>query len=200
MAFMGEQQHREQSELTRLLEDWSGGSRAASDQVFVLLYEDLRRLARSALADQSREATLQTTALVHELYARWMVGFTPSSSDRKRFFAAAAKTMRRILVDRARERLAAKRGGGQRNEALHPDSAAHEAEAVEALAVDEALAALESHDSRLVEIFELRFFAGFSVEETAELLALSPRTVKRDWRKARGLLADWMTGDGARAS
>lgn len=188
------------AEVTRLLAEWSAGDRAAADRVFALLYEELRRVAHRALADQRHEATLQTTALVHELYARWMAGFAPSTDDRRRFFGAAAKTMRRILIDRARERLAEKRGGGVRPAALDTAAGAIEARAAEALAVDEALAALERHDPRLGEIVELRFFGGFSVEETAELLDLSPRTVKRDWRKARGLLADWMAGGSTGAT
>ncbi|MBZ0114374.1 MAG: sigma-70 family RNA polymerase sigma factor [Thermoanaerobaculia bacterium] len=185
------------AEVTRLLADWNAGDRAAADRVFGLLYEELRRVAHHALADQHREATLQTTALVHELYARWTPGFAPSSDDRRRFFGAAAKTMRRILIDRARERLATKRGGGVRPTTLDTAAGKIEARAAEALAVDEALAALERHDARLGEIFELRFFGGFSVDETAELLDLSPRTVKRDWQKARALLADWMAGSSA---
>jgi RNA polymerase sigma factor (TIGR02999 family) len=182
------------SEVTRLLAAWSAGERGAADRVFTLLYDDLRRLAHRALADQCREATLQTTALVHELYARWTGSFAPSNDDRRRFFGAAAKTMRRILIDRARERLAAKRGRGERGDTLDEGVAAVESRALEALAVNEALTALEAVDPRLVELVELRFFAGFSVEETAELLAVSPRTVKRDWSKARALLADRLGG------
>ena len=151
-------------------------------------------------------ATLQTTALVHELYLRLVGSFRPADDGRRRFFGAAAKVMRRILVDRARERLAEKRGGGVRPQSLDtPGGDAEavvgtprsvEAQAAEALAVDAALVALERHDPRLAELVELRFFAGFSVEESAELLGSSPRTVKRDWQKARALLADWL-GAGA---
>lgn len=192
-------------EVTRLLGAWGGGDRAAADRLFALLYEELRRIAHRALADQRREATLQTTALVHELYLRLVGTFTPASDDRRRFFGAAAKVMRRILIDRARERLAEKRGAGERPGSLDEGSlagplaaagASVEAQAVEALAVDQALAALERHDPRLVELVELRFFAGCSVEESAELLGCSERTVKRDWQKARALLADWF-GAGA---
>jgi len=188
-----------EQDVTRLLAAWSAGDRQAGDRVFALLYDELRRVARRALADQRQEATLQTTALVHELYARWVGGFSPSSDDRRRFFGAAAKTMRRILIDRARERLAAKRGAGERAVELVEGMAATEDRALEALAVNEALSVLEGHDPRLVELVELRFFAGFSVEETAELLSVSARTVKRDWRKARALLADRIAvaGQGA---
>jgi RNA polymerase sigma factor (TIGR02999 family) len=167
-----------------------------------LLYEELRRIAHRALGDQRDEATLQTTALVHELYLRLVGSFRPSDDDRRRFFGAAAKVMRRILVDRARERLAAKRGAGVRPATLderRPASgpAELEAQAAEALAVEEALAALERHDARLAELVELRFFAGCSVEESAGLLGVSERTVKRDWQRARGLLADWLGGASA---
>jgi len=190
-------------EVTRLLGAWGGGDRAAADRLFELLYDELRRLAHRALADQRQEATLQTTALVHELYLRLLGGFRPRDDDRRRFFGAAAKVMRRILVDRARERLAGKRGAGERPLALDDampagdpaGGGAHlEAQAAEALAVDQALAALERHDPRLAELVELRFYAGCSVEESAGLLGVSERTVKRDWQKARALLADWLGG------
>lgn len=184
-------------EVTRLLGAWGGGDRAAADRLFALLYGELHRLAHRALADQRNEATLQTTALVHELYLRLLGSFRPADDDRRRFYGAAAQVMRRILIDRARERLAEKRGGGVRPETLDDGAGALVARAAETLAVDEALTALERHDERLARIVELRFFAGFSVEETAELLALSERTVKRDWQKARALLADWMAGTGA---
>lgn len=190
-------------EVTRLLGAWGRGDRAAGDRLFALLYGELRRIAHRALADQRHEATLQTTALVHELYLRLVGSFQPRDDDRRHFFGAAAKVMRRILVDRARERLAEKRGAGERPDALDDaDGAARfaaagasaEADAVEALAVDRALAALERHDPRLAELVELRFFAGCSVEEAAGLLGVSERTVKRDWQKARALLADWLGG------
>jgi RNA polymerase sigma factor (TIGR02999 family) len=190
-------------EVTRLLGAWGRGDRAAADRLFALLYEELRRIAHRALADQHHEATLQTTALVHELYLRLVGSFRPEGDDRRRFFGAAAKVMRRILVDRARERLAEKRGAGERPRpldegifagALAGAGADVEAQAAEALAVDQALAALERHDGRLAELVELRFFAGCSVEEAAALLGVSPRTVKRDWQKARALLADWLGG------
>jgi len=186
-------------EVTALLAGWREGDRDAADRLFTLVYEELRRVAHRALADQRNEATLRTTALVHETYLRLVGSFRPAHDDRRRFFAAAAKAMRRILIDRARERLALKRGAGERplelREADHPS----DADASEALAVDEALAALEQHQPRLAELVELRFFAGFSVEECAELLGVSERTVKRDWQRARGLLADWFAGPAGAA-
>lgn len=184
-----------------MLAAWSNGDRQAADRLFVVLYGELRRLAHSALAGQRHEATLQTTALVHEAYMRLVTGFEPSADDRRRFFAAAAKAMRWILIDRARRRLAHKRGRGARLATLDEAAGAVEAHAAEALVVDEALGALEEHDPRLAELVELRFFAGFSVEETAHLLGRSPRSVKRDWQKARGLLGDWIAGgSGASAT
>lgn len=186
-------------EVTRLLGAWGGGDLAAADRLFALLYEELRRIAHRALGDQRDEATLATTALVHELYLRLVGSFQPASDDRRRFFGAAAKVMRRILVDRARERLAVKRGAGVRpgtldERRLAGGAADVEAQAAEALAVEEALAALEHHDPRLAELVELRFFAGCSVEESAELLGVSDRTVRREWQRARALLADWFGG------
>ena len=192
-------------EVTRLLGAWGGGDRAAADRLFALLYEELHGIAHRALADQRHEATMQTTALVHELYLRLVGDFHPSSDDRRRFFGASAKVMRRILIDRARERLAEKRGAGVRPESLDEDRLVNRAAAsgmsfaapaTEALAVDQALDALELHDPRLAELVELRFFAGCSVEESAALLGVSERTVKRDWRKARALLADWLGAGG----
>jgi RNA polymerase sigma factor (TIGR02999 family) len=182
-------------EVTRLLADWRAGDRAAADRLFAIVYDELRRVAHRALADQRNEATLRTTALVHETYLRLVGSFRPASDDRRRFFGAAAKAMRRILIDRARERLAEKRGAGERPVELDENRAGLESDALEVLAVDEALAALERHDARLAELVELRFFAGFSVEESAGLLGVSERTVKRDWRRARGLLADWFSAE-----
>lgn len=180
-------------EVTRLLAAWQQGDKAAADRLFSLLYGELRQLAHQALADQPREATLQTTALVHELYLRLMGSFRPADKDRRHFFGLAAKVMRRILIDRARERLAEKRGNGERPATMDESRHAVETDAVELLAVEEALQALERQDPRLAQIVELRFFAGLSVAETAHLLCLSERSVKRDWQKARALLVDWMS-------
>ncbi|MEO8196813.1 MAG: ECF-type sigma factor [Thermoanaerobaculia bacterium] len=185
-----------ESEVTRMLAAWRRGETAAADRLFTLVYEELRRVAHRALADQRQEATLQTTALVHELYLRLVGSFRPGDDDRRHFFGLAAKAMRRILIDRARERLAEKRGGGVRPLPLDLAAGAAESTAVEALAVDAALVALERHDARLAELVELRFFAGIPVAECAALLGCSERTVKRDWQKARALLADWL-GDAA---
>jgi RNA polymerase sigma-70 factor (ECF subfamily) len=181
-------------EVTRLLSAWGAGDREAADRLFALLYDELRRMAHRALADQRKEATLQTTALVHELYVRLVGGFRPADDDRRRFFGAAAKAMRRILIDRARARLADKRGGGVAVASLDDAAGAVAANAAEVLAVEEAMAALERHQPRLAEVVELRFFAGFSLEESAELLSVSSRTIRRDWEKARALLADWIAG------
>ncbi len=182
-------------EVTRLLSAWGAGDRDAADRLFGLLYDELRRIAHRALADQRKEATLQTTALVHELYVRLVGNFRPADDDRRRFFGAAAKAMRRILIDRARARLAEKRGGGAPMASLDDAAGAVAANAAEVLAVEEAMTALERHQPRLAEVVELRFFAGFSLEESAELLAVSPRTIRRDWEKARALLADWIAGE-----
>lgn len=184
-------------EITRLLAAWRAGDSHAGDQVFSVLYDELRRLAHHALADQHNEATLQTTGLVNELYLRLIGNFRPAHADRRRFFAAAAKVMRRILVDRARERLAEKRGRGERPLPLDDEAGSVRGVATDALEMERALSALERHDARLGEIVELRFFAGLSVEETAEILEVSPRTVKRDWQRAKGLLADWLGGAAA---
>jgi len=195
----------ESLDVTELLAAWQGGSREALDAMMPIVMGELKRIAGSYLAREANAVTLQTTALVHELYLRLVGDFHPSSDDRRRFFGAAAKVMRRILIDRARERLAEKRGAGVRPESLDEDRLVNRAAAsgmsfaapaTEALAVDQALDALELHDPRLAELVELRFFAGCSVEESAALLGMSERTVKRDWRKARALLADWLGAGG----
>ena len=183
-----------ESDITQLLTAWSSGDHEARDELFGVLYRDLHRLAHRALADQPNEATLDTTSLVHELYLRLAADFRPLDQNRARFFTLAAAVMRRILIDRARARLAAKRGSGERALTLAGDSPqpATSAEAEEVLAVNDALDQLEQRDPRLVRMVELRWFAGFSVEETAQVLEVSPRTVKRDWHKARALLEDWL--------
>lgn len=191
---MGTSQFIPESDITLLLTAWSSGNHGARDELFGMLYRDLHRLAHRALADQPNEATLDTTSLVHELYLRLAADFQPLAQNRPRFLALAAAVMRRILIDRARARLAAKRGSGERVLTLTGDAPqlATSAEAEDVLAVNDALDHLEQRDPRLVRTVELRWFAGFSIEETAQVLEVSPRTVKRDWHKARALLEDWL--------
>jgi len=172
-------------DITRLLAAASAGDRGALDRVFDLVYRELRAIASRQMGSGE---TLRTTALVHEVYLRMARGEAVSARDREHFFATASRAMRQILVDHARRRSAEKRGGGVRPEALDEGIIGAGAREDEVLAVDAALAHLEGLDPRLAKIVELRFYGGLSVEEAAEALGISERTVKRDWRKARAFL------------
>jgi RNA polymerase sigma-70 factor, ECF subfamily len=164
------------------------GDEGALDQLYPLVYDDLRRVARRQLAREHPEHTLDTTALVHESYLR-LVGSTAIEAEgRAHFLSIAARAMRRILVDHARRRGARKRGGGVVPEPLTPDLAVVMDRTPELLAVDDALERLEKLDARQARVVECRVFAGMTVEETARILEVSPTTVKRDWTLARAWL------------
>ena len=157
------------------------------------LYDELRELAHHQLAREPGAATLQTTELVHEAYLRLGDDERIQSRGRAYFFGAAAQAMRRILIEAARRRTAAKRGGGDVPVTLDEGHAAVDAYAHELLDLDRALTTLEEDHPRLARVVELRFFGGLSVEETAEALDVSPRTVKSDWADARTRLQDLLT-------
>ncbi len=163
------------------------------DELYAQVYDQLHRLARDQRARHGASETLNTTALVHETYLRLADSDAATWNDRGHFFALAARAMRYVVVDHARARLAEKRGGGaiaiSLEEALIPDVRG----ADELLAIDEALTRLESHDSRLGQLVQLRFFAGLSYDEIAETVGLSVPTVKRDWARARAWLYRFMT-------
>jgi RNA polymerase sigma factor (TIGR02999 family) len=172
--------------ITELLAAWRAGDREAPNRLIPLVYEELRRLARRRLGGPDQ--TLQTTALVHEAYLKLAAHSELAVQDRHHFFALAAKAMRQIVVDHARKRTAGKRGGGVRAVALDDLQIPVDDCADEMLALDEALERLSTLDETLSRIVELRYFAGLSVEETADALDCSPRTVKRGWRQARAFL------------
>ena len=177
--------------ITQLLDDWSGGDRAALDRLLPIVYGELRRLAGRALRRERDGHTLQPTALVHELYVRLVDQRRASWENRAQFFAVAAQLMRRILVDHARARVAAKRGGPSPRLSLDEAGDAVDAAiapAFEVLAVDRALTRLATLDPEQARVVELRFFSGLSVEETAHVLGRSPRTIKREWRLAKAWL------------
>jgi RNA polymerase sigma factor (TIGR02999 family) len=176
-------------EITELLLEWRSGDPSVAGRLFPLVYDELRRIARGQLRRRGPNATLGATELVHETYLKLVDQTRVASKDRNHFFALAAKAMRHILVDRARRRFAAKRGGGQVVESLSEGDGHDEPRAIEILALDEALSKLEAVDGRLALLVEVRFFGGLSVEEAAEALDSSPRTVKRDWQKARAFLS-----------
>jgi RNA polymerase sigma factor (TIGR02999 family) len=174
-------------EVTRVLAAARQGDRDAFDRVYALVYRELRHIAHGQRRLDRPDATLSTTALVHEAYVKLLPHSLPIA-DRQHFFALAARAMRQILVDAARRRQAAKRGGDAvvlGSDALEVPEAERAAEFV---ALDDALSRLEALDPRLGKLVELRYFGGLSVEETAETLELSDSTVKRDWRRARAFL------------
>lgn len=170
--------------ITQLLCEWSEGNQAAVDQLMPLVYDELRRLARSYLRRERPDHTLQSTALVHEAYIRLIDQHSVNWQNRAHFFGIASQMMRRILVNHALARGAAKRGGPATKLSLD-EAVRFEQPDVDLIALDEALKEMETLDPRQARIVELRFFGGLSIEETAEVVNLSPATVKREWSTAR---------------
>jgi len=181
--------HHETSaqEITRLLLAWNAGEPGALDELTPLVYEELRRMAQSALGVERRDHTLQSTALVHETYLRLIDQKQVRWQNRAHFFALAARLMRRILVDHARSHGASKRGGGHRL-ALEEAHARSEPRDVDLIALDHALQRLAELDPRQSRLVELRFFGGLTIAETAEVMGISPATVKREWEMAKAWL------------
>ena len=179
------------AEVTRLIGAARGGDAQAADQLLPLVYEQLRQLARQRMASQPADHTLQATALVHQAYLRLVGGKQIDYAGRSHFFFAAAEAMRQILIDHARARAAPKHGGGRRRlqiQSVLDLAAADEARIPEILALDEALSRLQQQSPDTAAMVRLRFYAGLSVDETAQALGVSPRTVKRDWTFARAWL------------
>ena len=166
------------------------GDRGALNQIFDALYPELRRIARLRLSPHVRDSMLETTALVHECYLKLVGANRLGVDDRVHFLAYAATAMRSIIIDWARATRAERRGGGAGHVPLDTDNAGGVAQAEdEVLAVDEALASLAKLDPRLVAVVEMRYFGGMSDDEIGQVLGLTGRTVRRDWEKARMLLA-----------
>jgi RNA polymerase sigma factor (TIGR02999 family) len=184
-------------EVTELLQAWSQGDVAARDRLFPLVYQELRRRASDRLRRERPGHTLQATALVHEAYLRLLGQRAPSWQNRNQFFAIASQMMRRILVDHARARRASKRQGQRIRLELNEEVASAGPREVDLIALDQALNDLTALDPRQGRMVELRFFAGLSHEEVAEVLDLSPATVKREWRVARAWLFQRVAGQGA---
>jgi RNA polymerase sigma factor (TIGR02999 family) len=175
-------------EVTELLNQWAGGDEAAGEKVLPLVYGELRRIAKRSMKRRGPSHTLQTTAVVHEAYLRLLGDRGKQWENRTHFFGVAAKAMRQILVDYARASCAAKRGGQQRAVALDGALVVSDERMPELVALDDALTALAELHARQSQVVELRFFGGWSVEETAEALRVSPETVARDWRSAKAWL------------
>lgn len=175
-------------EVTLLLGEWSNGDDGALEKLFPLVQPELHRLAHHYMSRERAGHTLQTTAILNEAYLRLVDDTKPVWQGRSHFIAAAAQLMRRIMVDHARERQALKRGGGALRVTLDEAALVTETRSDELLALDEALEELAAQDPRKSQIVELRYFGGLTVEETAEFLKLSPRTVEREWTMAKAWL------------
>ncbi|MHC4064884.1 MAG: ECF-type sigma factor [Planctomycetota bacterium] len=185
-------------QVTRLLEAIGEGERGAINELLPLVYENLRRLARSKMAAEPPGHTLQATALVHEAYLR-LVGDDPSTghwANGRHFFAAASEAMRRILVERARRQRQLKRGGGRKRVPLDDVEVGFELDGDDLLALNEALKHLAERDAQMHEVVMLRYFGGLSVDHVAETMEISPRTVDRTWRCARIRLYEQIAGEG----
>jgi RNA polymerase sigma-70 factor (ECF subfamily) len=174
-------------EITDLLLAWSRGEAQAGDRLLPAIYADLHRQASSAMRREGEEHTLQATALVHEAYMRLVDQKRVVWRNRSHFFGIASQTMRRVLVDHARERLAAKRGAGRIQVSLSGADVAGDDDA-DVLALHEALERLAAFDARQARVVELRYFGGLDIDETAEAMDISPATVKREWTIARAWL------------
>jgi RNA polymerase sigma-70 factor, ECF subfamily len=175
-------------EVTQLLIAWSNGEEEALEKLVPLIYDELRRIARRYMRREPAGHTLQTTALVNESYLRLIEQKGMKWQNRAHFFAISAQLMRRILVSMARARHANKRGGEARQVSLDEALLVSEERAAELVALDEAMNELAALDPRRSRVVELRYFGGLSVEETAEVLNISPETVMRDWKRAKAWL------------
>ena len=191
--------HDDSTSITRLLADLRAGRREAFDQIVPLVYHELRRSARRELAVRPSD-TLSTTALVHELYLKLSRSTNADWHNEAHFLSVAAIAMRHILVDHARRRIADKRGGAHRVVTLDDNLVATDAQAESLLELHEALEHLATLDQRLARVVECRFFGGMTEIQTAEVLGVTERTVRRDWVKARALLYRALGADFARVT
>jgi len=180
-------------DITQLLLDVRDGRQGARDLLLPRVYDELRLIARQRLAGAA--ATMSTTDLVHEAYLKLFDQTRLAVNDRRHFFAVASMAMRQVVVDHARRRATLRRGGGFRRLDLDAAELPITERAAEILSLHEALERLSHIEERLARVVELRFFGGLSVEETAEVIGMDPRTVKRDWRKARALLFQELSED-----
>jgi RNA polymerase sigma factor (TIGR02999 family) len=179
--------------VNRLLLEWSGGNQQALEEMLPLIYDELRHLAHNFLYRERPGHTLQTTALVHEAYLKLIDQRDARWQNRAHFFAIAAQAMRRILIDSARKHVADKRGGGGEKVSLEEVASISLEPDNNLLALDEALNGLAEIDPQQSRIIELRYFGGLTIEETAEVMKLSPATIKREWTMARAWLHQALT-------
>jgi RNA polymerase sigma-70 factor (ECF subfamily) len=187
-------------QVTVLLEEWSHGNEAALDELVPLVEAELHRLARQYMSRERAGHTLQTTALVNEAYLRLAEVHDVRWQNRAHFFAISARIMRRIMIEHARKRQQLKRGGGALRITLDEGAILADERSAELLALDEALGVLTAEYPRKAEVVELRFFGGLTVTESAAVLKVDERTVKRDWEFARAWLHQRINGDAGQAS
>lgn len=188
-------------DLTQLLADWSGGDESAADRLMSLLYDPLREIAHRHLAKEAPGHTINTTALVHEAYINLADRTRLDWQDRAHFLAASSRVMRHVLIDYARSRGRAKRGGDRVRVPLRESSAAVDPESVDpesvdVLDLDRALDRLAEHDQQMARVVECRYFGGMTDEETGEALTVSARTVRRTWTRARAYLLRELEAEG----
>jgi RNA polymerase sigma factor (TIGR02999 family) len=181
-------------DISKLIAAWSGGDQEALDSLMPLIYPALRRIARQHLGRCQGGHTLESAALANEAYLKLVRAEGVRCESRAHFLALCSQIIRRIVVDHARNRGYAKRGGGLVHISLDVEDIAAKAHHVDVLALDEALASLSKFDPRKARVVELRYFGGLSVEDTAEVLGISPETAKRDWKAARAWLFGELTG------
>lgn len=184
---------QDSKDITRLLQEAGAGSDDAVAELVPLIYDELRRLAHAQRRRWRGNETMSTTALVHEAYLKVLEQTGAEWLSREHFFAVASTAMRHILVNYAEKQQALKRGGGADHVPLEENSASIQPDTELILAVDQSLDKLREMSADMVKVVEYRFFAGFTVEEVAELLDVSPRTVKRQWRRARAWLLDTLS-------
>ena len=182
--------------ITQLAQRWSAGEETAFEELIDLVYDDLRKIARSHLRRENEGGTLDTTALVHEAWVKLADLQDGSWQGRAHFFAFCSRAMRRILIDYARRRGADKRGGDQVLVPLSENTPAVQNDVASILELDSALSRLEKHNERMARIVECRFFGGMSVPETAEALSSSERTIHREWARARAYLHEDLMAHG----
>ena len=183
-------------DITKLLADWHAGDAEALERLAPLVYAELRRIARRQIGREREGHTLQATALVNEAYLRLAGGEGLAVQDRAHFYAVCAQVMRHVLVDHARAHARDKRGGGAVHVPLDEAAFAAGQGGDELVALDEALRGLEEVDPQKARVVSLRYFAGLSIEETAEVLGISPTTVRREWRRAKAWLYRAIAGGG----
>lgn len=186
-----------QPEITQLLADWAGGDEGALERLTPLVYAELRAIAARQLRREDAGHTLQPTALVHEAFMRLFANEPTRWQDRAHFFAVCARIMRHVLTDHARGHLRAKRGGGAMHLPLEAAETVVQPQGVDHVALDDALRALEAFDPRKGRIVELRYFVGLGIDETAEVLHISPMTVRREWTRAKAWLYRELAAGGA---